>query len=368
MSVESVKVGVIGCGNISGAYLGGQKRFGVLDVVACADIDSARAAAKAEEFGIGRVCSVEDVLADEQIEVILNLTIPGVHKEVDIASLEAGKHVYSEKPLATTYADGREVLELAAAKGLRLGCAPDTFLGGSHQTARKIIDDGWIGRPVAGVAFMTCRGHESWHPDPEFYYKPGGGPMLDMGPYYLTALVNMLGPAKRVCGMSQASFDTRTCTCEPRFGQSIDVEVPTHVAGTVQFVSGAVVTIVMSFDICAANLPNIEIYGSKGSLFVPDPNCFGGDVHVQMRGGEKRQMPLTHIYTEESRSVGLADMAHAIRTGRGHRASGDLACHVLEIMEAFGTSSDTGKYVDIVTPLTRPAAMSTGLLAGVLDD
>jgi predicted dehydrogenase len=368
MSVRSMKIGVIGCGNISSAYLEIQKRFPVLDVVAVSDLNMERAKAQAEKFGIPRACPVEELLKNPAIEIVLNLTTPGAHTQVNLAALEAGKHVYLEKPLAIQLEDGRRVLETAAKKKLRVGCAPDTFLGGGHQTARKLVDDGWIGRPVAAVAFMTCRGHESWHPDAEFYYQPGGGPMFDMGPYYLTDLVQLLGPVKRVCGSAQKSFPTRTMTVPVKFGKVIPVDIPTHVAGTMDFTSGAVATVIMSFDIVTSSLPRIEIYGSEGTLNVPDPNGFGGDVFVQRQGGERMKVPLTHGYADGGRSLGLADMAYAIQTGRPHRASGELACHVLELFHAFHIASETGKYYEVKSTVQRPAPMAMGLLPGALDE
>lgn len=369
MAVRPMKIGVIGCGNISGCYLKNQKQFPVLDVVAVSDLDMSRAEAQAEEYEIPRASSVEELLKDPQIEIVLNLTTPAAHTPVNLAALEAGKHVYLEKPLAINLEDAKKVLALAKKKNLRVGCAPDTILGAGHQTARKLLDDGWIGQPIAAVAFMTCRGHESWHPDSEFYYQTGGGPMFDMGPYYLSDLVQLLGPVKRVCGSAQKSFPTRTMTVDVKYGKVIPVNVATHVAGTMDFASGAVATVIMSFDVVSSSLPRIEIYGSEGTLTVPNPNCFGEDVFVnRVRGGEKIKMPHTHNYPENHRSLGLADMAYAIQTGRPHRASGELAYHVLELFHAFHIASDTGKYYDVQSSVQRPAPMAMGLLPGILDE
>lgn len=367
MTVPPIKVGLIGCGNISTAYLNIQKRFPILDFVACADLCLERAQKRAEEFEIPQACSVQEILSSHEIDIILNLTTPAAHTEVNLAALAAGKHVYTEKPLALNLDDSSTVLAEAEERDLRVGCAPDTFLGGAHQTARKLIDDGWIGKPVAATAFMTCRGHESWHPDPEFYYQAGGGPMLDMGPYYLTALVNLLGGIKRICGISKKSFSRRTITSQPKRGVEIDVEVDTHVAGTMEMHSGAIVTVVMSFDIVAANLPRIEVYGSEGTMSVPDPNGFGGEVFVQRMGTDKMSVPLTHGYAENSRSVGLADMAFAIQANRPHRASGQLANHVLEAMLAFMESSARESFISLQSNVERPAPLPTGLLDGQLD-
>ena len=265
--VDKVPIGIIGCGNISPAYFKGCRVFDILDLAPCADLDMGRAEARAAEFGIPNACTVEELLADPEIEIVVNLTIPKAHAEVDLAALEAGKHVYSEKPLAVN-ARGRAAgcSPRPGRKGVRVGCAPDTFLGGGIQTCRKLIDDGWIGEPVAATAFMTCHGHESWHPDPEFYYQVGGGPMLDMGPYYLTALVNLLGPVARVTGSTRITFPERLITSQPKYGKRVTVEAPTHVAGVLDFANGAIGTIITSFDVWAANLPRIEIYGTEGSL------------------------------------------------------------------------------------------------------
>lgn len=367
MSVKKSKIGIIGCGNISGIYFQNCKGFDVLEVVGCADIVDERARVKADEYNC-KAYSVDEILADPEIDIILNLTIPKSHAEVALAALNAGKSVYNEKPLAITRENGRKILNLAQTKGLRVGCAPDTFMGGGIQTCIKLIDEGIIGEPVAATAFMTCHGHENWHPGPEFYYKVGGGPMFDMGPYYLMALVAMLGAVKRVTGSTRISFPERTITSEANFGTKIDVEVPTHIAGIMDFACGAVGTIITSFDIWSANLPCIEIYGTKGSLSVPDPNCFGGPVKLRLAGDSGwADVPLTHIYTENSRGIGLADMADAIRSGRPHRASGKLAFHVLDIMHAFHDSSDQGRHIDFESTCVRPKPLPTGLKNGILD-
>ena len=367
MSREAIKIGVIGCGNISSAYLSISKQFPVLDVVAVADIDMDRARARAKEFEIARACTVDELLADSEIKIVLNLTIPVAHGDVGMAALEAGKSMYTEKPLAVTREDGQKMLALAKEKGLLVGGAPDTFLGGGHQTCRKLIDDGWIGQPVAATAFMLGHGHESWHPDPEFYYKPGGGPMFDMGPYYLTALVNMMGPVRRVTGATRVTFPERTITSENKYGQVIEVEVPTHIAGVMDFACGAIGTIVTSFDVWGAHVPCIEVYGTEGSLSVPDPNGFGGTVMVKRGTGEWKEVPLAHGYTENTRSIGVADMACALLSGRKHRASGELTYHVLDLMHAFHDASDSGSHVELESSCAQPAALPLGLLPGELD-
>ncbi len=367
MAVEPVRMGIVGCGNISGVYLKNCKAMEVLDLVACADIVMDRAEAAAKEHGI-EARSVEDLLADPRIELIVNLTVPKAHAAVDLAAIAAGKSAYQEKPLAVTRQDGREVLEAARQAGVLVGGAPDTFMGAGIQTCRKLIDDGEIGRPVAATAFMLCGGHESWHPDPEFYYEPGGGPMLDMGPYYLTALVNLLGPVRRVTGSTQISFPERTITSEKKHGKRIVVETPTHHAGVMDFESGAVGTIITSFDVQAHSLPRIEIYGSQASLSVPDPNGFGGPVRIRRRGEDWQEVELTHGYAENGRGVGAADLAMAFRTGRKHRACGELNYHVLDVMLAFEDASKTGRHVELESTCERPAAMPAGLELGQIDE
>jgi predicted dehydrogenase len=362
-----IKVGIIGCGNISPAYFKGCEMFDILEVAACADIDLPRARARAEEFSVPKACTVAELLGDPAIQIVVNLTIPRAHAEVSLAAIRAGKHVYSEKPLALNRSEGCQILEEAKAKNLLVGCAPDTFLGGGIQTCRKLIDDGWIGAPVAATAFMTCHGHESWHPDPAFYYKPGGGPMFDMGPYYLTALVNLVGPVRGVSGIARVTFPERTITSQPLKGTIVEVEVPTHVAGVIDFANSAVGTIITSFDVWAASLPRIEIYGTEGSLSVPDPNGFGGTVQVFRPGATAwSEIPLTHS-PEISRGTGVADMAYSLIYGRPHRASGALAYHVLDIMQSFDEASTSGKYVTIQSQCARPAALPMGLRLGELD-
>ncbi len=354
--MSSVKIGVVGCGNISNVYLESGKKFDVLDIVAVADLDLERAKAKAAEHGIARALSVVELLADPEIEIVLNLTIPKAHYDVCKAALDAGKHTYVEKPLSLTRDQGRDLLRIAKEKNLRVGGAPDTFLGAALQTCRKLIDDGAIGRPVAATAFMMAGGVEKWHPNPEFFYKPGGGPMLDMGPYYLTALISLLGPIRRVTGSAQMSFSERVITSQPLSGQTIIVETPTHIAGVLDFVNGAVGTIITSFDVWAHNLPPIEIHGSEGSLSVPDPNYFGGVVKLY-REGKWEEVPLTHGYEESSRGIGVADMAYAIQENRPQRASGELAFHVLDAMYGFLDSSEQGRHYLMESAGVRPDAL-----------
>ena len=363
--MKKVAVGVIGCGNISTVYLENMtKVFDILEVKAVVDIDRARAQQAADHYGIPVVYdSVEQMLADRNIEIILNITTPPYHGGICLAALEAGKNVYVEKPLAITRDEGLMIKQLAEKKGLLAGGAPDTFLGGGIQTCRKLIDDGWIGEPVAYTAFMMCHGHEGWHPDPEFYYKAGGGPMFDMGPYYLTALINLMGPVESVASATRITFPTRTITSEKKYGNIIDVKVPTHVAGLINFKGGAIGTIITSFDVWAAQLPRIEIYGSIGTLSVPDPNTFGGPVRYYSSDlKEWREVPLRYEYTGNSRGIGVADMAFALRNGRNPRADIDLTFHVLDIMHAFHNASNEGVVYKLDSTCVKPTPMMVGLL------
>jgi predicted dehydrogenase len=353
--LNKVNVGVIGCGNISGIYLKNCTHFDILEVTACADLDMTRAQVKAKEYGIPRALTVTELLADPSIEIVINLTTPNAHAEVALAAVEAGKSVYNEKPLAIRREDAQALLTAAAAKGLRVGGAPDTFLGGGLQTCRKLIDDGVIGKPVSATAFMVCHGHENWHPDPEFYYKVGGGPMFDMGPYYLTALVTLIGPVRRVAGATQITFPERLITSQPKTGTKIVVDVPTHVTGLLEFADGAIGTIMTSFDVWASELPLIEIHGTLGTLSVPDPNSFGGTVRVRRAGARTWEVvPLTHENTENSRGLGVADMAYALRAGVPHRASGELAYHILDVMHAIHDSAEHGRHWVLESTCARP--------------
>ena len=356
---KSVKVGVIGCGNISDIYLKVAKTLAGIEIVACADIRPEAARAKGAQYAIERIYAVEELLADPEIEMVLNLTTPDAHYGLALAALNAGKSVYNEKPLALTRQEGQTLLALAEAKGLLLGCAPDTFMGGGQQTCRKVIDDGVIGTPLAATAFLLVPGHERWHPNPAFFYKAGGGPMFDMGPYYLTALVNLLGPVARVTAMVSMLRRQRTITSQPHYGQIIDVEVPTHVAGMMEFAGGAIGTIITSFDVEGSALPHLEIYGTGGTLSVPDPNTFGGPVRLLLdREAGWQEVPLRHGYSENSRGIGLADMADALRSSRPHRASGRLAYHVLDLMHAFHDAAANGQHATIESNCDRPAALA----------
>lgn len=374
MTGKRLNIGVIGTGNISSAYLkailgrDGLPGFPMLDIKALSDLRPDAAAARAEEFGL-KAQSIEAMLADPEIDLVINLTIPRAHVEVGLKCLAAGKHVYSEKPLGITVAEGRQLLDAAKAAGLRVGSAPDTFLGGAHQQARAIVDSGVLGPIVGGTAFFQCPGHESWHPDPAFYYDLGGGPMLDMGPYYITDLVNLLGPVTRVSAMSSRLRRERVIASEPKKGETMTVSIDTHVTGSLGFANGAIVQIGMSFDVAAHKHVPLEIYGTEQSLVVPDPNFFGGEIEMRRRGrdeewvGVKVEAPYA---SGNYRSLGVADMALAILEDRPHRASGALALHVLEVMEAFEQAAREGRTIDITSIVERPAPLAESIRNGVL--
>ncbi|MFO7955628.1 MAG: Gfo/Idh/MocA family oxidoreductase [Candidatus Brocadiia bacterium] len=368
MSEEPVRVGIVGCGNISGIYLEAGRKFEILDIVACSDLVRERAEAQAGKYDVPRACTTEELLADPAIEIVVNLTPPAGHYQIAKAAIEAGKSIYNEKPLAVTRDQGRRLLEAAERQGVLIGGAPDTFMGAGGQTCRELIDEDAIGRPVAATAFMMCHGHETWHPDPEFFYKPGGGPMFDMGPYYLTALVNLLGAVWRVTGSAQIGFPERTITSEPHRGETVEVEIPTHIAGVMDFAEGAVGTIITSFDVYAAQMPCIQVFGSEGTLNVPDPNTFDGTVRLwRKETGEWEEVPLRRPYQENSRGLGVADMATALRTGRTHRASGELTSHVLDIMCAFHDASREGRHIELESTCNRPAPLPADLDEGKVD-
>ncbi|MCL2015592.1 MAG: Gfo/Idh/MocA family oxidoreductase [Defluviitaleaceae bacterium] len=364
-----MKIGIVGCGAISGIYLQNiTKTFKELEIVGVCDLIPERAKKAAEEYNLHIYKDMAEMFADSKVDIVLNLTRPYEHFDVSIKAIEAGKHVYTEKPLGATLEEGKKLTDAANAKGVRIGGAPDTFLGAGIQSCRKLIDDGYIGELVGATAFMTNHGHESWHPDPEFYYQFGGGPMLDMGPYYISAMVNLLGAVKSVVGMGKASFSTRTITSQPHFGKIVDVKVPTYTMGLLQFDSGAIGSIFTTFDVHAANVPIIEIYGSAGTLAVPDPNTFGGP--IKLYRPEQREFtdtPLTFGYPENSRGLGLADMAKAITTNREHRTSNALLLHVLEVMTAIEKSATTGGTITIESKYRRTTPMVNATLAGVLD-
>jgi len=368
--MNKTRVGIVGCGDISGIYLKNLTNlFKELEIAGVCDLVDSKAENAISTYNLPhKYKDMHEMFADPTVDIILNITRPYEHYDVTMAAIAAGKHVYSEKPLGATLEEGTKIRDAAKAKGVLVGGAPDTFLGAGIQTCRKLLDDGYIGKPVAATAFFACRGHESWHPDPAFYYQFGGGPMLDMGPYYITALVNLIGSVKAVSGMAKKSYPTRRITSQPHYGTIVDVEVPTHFAGQMEFANGAIGTIIQSFDIHAHKLPILEVYGTEGTLSVPDPNTFGGPVMLYRPESKTyMEIPLTFGYAENSRGLGLADMAKAVQTGRKARAGVDLTYHVLEVMSGFGTSAETGKQVSIQTAPDRPAPMKTGLLPGILD-
>lgn len=354
------KVGIIGCGNISAAYLKFCRQFSdIIEISACADIDMARAKARAEEFHVPKALTVDELLQDPEIELVINLTIPAAHAEVNVKVLESGKHVYVEKPLTAERDQGKRVLELAASKGLRVGSAPDTVLGAGIQTSRKLIDEGAIGQPLSATAFMMGGGHESWHPDPEFYYKRGGGPLFDMGPYYLSALIQCLGPIQSVTSMAKITRAERIITSQPKAGTRIEVETPTHISSVLDFHNGATGTMIMSFDVPGGHhLPFIEIYGSEGSIRVPNPNNFDGEIWIRKNGdNDWQQIPYTHPYEDSGRGLGVAEMANAIQQNRQHRANGEVAYHVLDVMHSILEASDATRHVSVESTCQRPEAM-----------
>ena len=370
--MKTVKVAMIGVGNISGIYLKNiTGTFCGLELIGVCDLVRERAEKAQKEYNIPKLYeTMHDAFADPEVELVLNITRPYEHFEVSKAALEAGKHVYSEKPLGADLAEGTYLRKLAAEKGLYLGGAPDTFLGAGIQTCRRLIDDGFIGTPIGSAAYMFSGGPESWHPDPEFFYKRGGGPMLDMGPYYVTAMINLMGGISRVVSASRKSYPTRTITSQPFFGKEVGVDVNTYVAGTVQYESGAVGTLFTTFDTKFPGEKNryIEIYGTEGTLFVPDPNTFGGPVQLfRPEDGKVREIPLMYAYAENSRALGLADMAKSIQEGRTARCAVQQTYHVLEVMEGFARSAETNAWVDIESHFERQPAMKLPMLKGVLD-
>ena len=367
-SMKKMKAGIVGCGNISEIYAEAGKKFRNIEILACADLDFARAHALAEKHGIPRPLRVEQLLADRDIELVINLTIPAAHAEIGLEALKNGKHLYNEKPIAQKRRAAREMIGLARESGLLVGCAPDTFLGAGLQTCRKLIDEGAIGEPIGGAGFMLGPGVESWHPTPGFFYQKGGGPLFDMGPYYLTAFTTLLGPVHRVTGSARISFPKRTITSQPLAGTTIDVETPTHIAAVLDFESGPVVTLATSFDVKAHSMPNIEIYGSEATLSVPDPNTFGGPVRIRRQGEENwTEIPLSFGYSDNSRGMGVADMISAHENKREHRANAHAAYHVLDVMHSILDSAETGQRIELASSMTRPSPFPEGLLDGEVD-
>jgi predicted dehydrogenase len=360
--MKKQRIGVVGIGMISGIYLQNLTgMFGESVILSgVSDVISEQAQQSAEKYRIKCFKNTSELIASTEVDIVVNLTQPEYHYQVALEAVKAGKHIYNEKPLCAQREEALEILKIAVDNNVLVGCAPDTFLGAGIQTCRKCIDDGMIGTPIAGAAFLMNHGPEHWHSNPSFFYKKGGGPMFDMGGYYLTAMVNFFGPVARVCGSTAKGLKQRTVTSEPLKGAVIDVEVPTHIAAIMDFASGACATFIASFEVHSHTLPCMEIYGTEGSLRAPDPNFFDGPVLVRRAGEETwKEIPLLDTYRENSRGLGIADMATAIAEGRPQRASGELAYHVLDVMHGVYDASSSGKYYDVksvcprLEPLTR---------------
>lgn len=351
---EPLRIGVVGCGVISGAYLGTFARQEGLRVHAVADVVGSQAKAVATEHAVAAL-SPEQLYASPEVDLVVNLTNPAAHAEVSTAALVAGKHIYSEKPLALGAHESAGLLDLAHRSGLVVGCAPDTVLGTGLQTARAVLDSGRVGTPVSATALMASPGPESWHTNPEFYFQSGGGPLLDMGPYYLSALVQLLGPVRSVVAMTARGRRSRVIGSGPKAGKRFDVEVDTHVAGMLEHRSGAVTTLVMSFDIWGSHLPRIEVHGTDGSLSVPDPNGFDGTVEV-LSAKERRWEAVEVLagYRGAARGFGVADLARGLVTGRAPRASGELAHHVVDVMESLLASERERRVLNVTSTCARP--------------
>jgi len=364
------KVGIIGCGHIFDAYARLSRVFAPIDIVACADIDQTAAGRRAAQYGL-KALGVSDLLAERGIEAVINLTNPASHAAITDAALSAGKHVYSEKPLALAMADAHHLVDLATRNGLGLGAAPDTFLGGAHQAARGLIDAGRLGKIKAGSAHFMNHGMETWHPNPFPYYQAGAGPVLDMGPYYVTVLVSLLGPVKRVASLATTFFEERLVTAEgPNHGTRVSVATPTNSQSLIEFRSGAQVHFSTSYDVWGHGHANpIELHGTEASLMLPDPNYFAGGLEIIAMGGrsliDTDDRPFGNPNWREPRGalignyrgLGLADMLDGVANGRRARASGELALHVLEVLLAIVRSAEQGRFVEIESTVERPAPL-----------
>ena len=355
---RKINVGIVGAGNISEIYLKNLTTvFDNVSVVGVADLLVERAKDRADKFGVGAY-SVEEILQHPDVEVIVNLTIPAAHAQVALEAIANGKSAYNEKPLAINREDGRKLLTEAAAKGVLVGSAPDTFLGGGLQSARKYLDDGLIGTPVAVSAQMLGHGMETWHPDPYFFFQPGAGPLLDVGVYYVQALASILGPMKRVSALASVSFPERVVLSGPKEGERIPVNTPTHIMSAIEFESGIVGNLGASFDVYETNHSTLVIYGTEGTLKLPDPNTFGGPISILEPGAKDwKELPLTYGYTENSRGLGVWDMANSLLTGEKARASGELGYHVLDIMASVLESAETSQSVAVESTVERPALL-----------
>ena len=364
--MTTLGVGIIGAGNISASYLRLSPLFEGFEIRAIADLNDATAQARATEFGI-RACSVPDLLASDDIDVVVNLTIPAAHFDITCQILKAGKHAYSEKPVVLTKHQAMDLATLANESGLRVGSAPDTFLGGTHQLARHQLDAGIMGDVVAGTAYIMGRGMEHWHPNPDFFFQPGAGPVLDMGPYYITNLVQLLGPVTRVGALSQTAFHERTIACGPRDGETVPVETPTTLMALIEFASGAVITLGSSWDVKSHRHSHMELYGKTGAMFLPDPNFFGGPLEIADGEGTVTPVPAwDHPFgianqdldsdTPQAnyRCAGLAEMIQSMHENRPHRCSLEVAVHVVDVLTAILDSATTRNFVDIETTCARP--------------
>lgn len=368
---KTLGVGVIGCGDISQSYLKLVPLFRGIEMRACADLNAAAARIRAKEYRL-RAETVDGLLEADDIDIIVNLTTPAAHYQVSRTILEAGKHVYSEKPFVLDMETGLELAALAENKGLRVGSAPDTFLGGAHQYARHLVDRGVLGRISSGTCHVMNHGMEHWHPNPDFFFKPGAGPVLDLGPYYIANLIQLIGPAKRVAALSSIPTRERTITSEPRNGEKITVATPTTLHALIEFANGAVITLGASWDVWKNGHAAMELYGSEGTLLLPDPNFFGGLVQYSACDADYVDGPSDwdHPFgvsnrdladagvVADYRSCGLADMALAIATGRPHRCALENALHAIEIMTAILKSGETGQFVALETSCERPAALA----------
>jgi len=361
-------VGVIGCGNISAAYFRLAPLFKGIEMRACADINMDAAKARAKEFKL-RADTVDDLLGANDVDIVVNLTIPAAHYAISKQVIDAGKHVYSEKPFVLSVKEGLDLKKRADKSGLRIGSAPDTFLGGAHQLARSIVDSGQLGKITSGTCYVMSHGMEAWHPNPDFFFQPGAGPVLDIGPYYVTDLIQLIGPVKQVAAIATTPAKVRTITSKPRYGEKIKVNTPTTIHTILEFVSGAVVTLNTSWDVWKHGHAPIELYGEEGTIFVPDPNFFGGTVSYTRQADAVKKLPKwKHLLSVPNsmhsigamanyRTVGLADMAVAIQEGRPHRCSLELALHAVDVMTSILKSGETGKFVTLQTTCERPAAL-----------
>ena len=380
--MKRYNVGIIGIGDISDVYINNLKKYDIVNLYACASRGLEKAVRKAEQHNIPKPCaSADELLADPDIDIVLNLTVPSVHTEINLAVLEAGKHLYTEKPLGTDWEGANRIMALAKAKGLYLGAAPDTFMGGRLQTCRALIEDGTLGEIVGAGAYCLYHGAEHFHPNPYFFYQPGGGPLLDIGPYYMTALLSLMGPVKRVSAMSSRTFPTRRIEALPKKGEIIEVEMDTHIIGNLEFKSGALASMTTSFDVWDSEMPRIEIYGTKGTICIKDvdpldgPNLFGGPVLLRTpenyrwygfprdeNPSDWINVPVKHrfnstVHSENSRGIGLVDMAYAIRDGRAPRASSEMAYHSMEVMDGMLRSASEGRFFDIKSNFVLPAPL-----------